>query len=544
MGKVAITNLVELVNSIKTISKDVLLIPQFDITPDEIINHCDINNSNRYNKLQIPKKHKKGFRTVYAPQGKLSIILKALNEILNSLYIPDKYVSGFIRKRSIADNAYNHIGQQYVLSIDLRDFFEHIKYDRIVQKLTEKPYSFPTEIARVIAQLTCIVNPKDNSICLAQGSPIAPIISNIVFENIDRSIYNYCCSNFVRYSRYADDLTFSCNQDILHNKGTFMNAISTLLLNEHFPINKKKTRLRNRSQRQEVTGIVVNVKPNVPRSFIKDIRNLLYIWEKHGIKDVYKSFFFHHNKQWQNQKKDVPYVVNYLRGKISYLGLIRGYSDNTYIKFTQKFNYLLTKTTYVGFQIRFRDFNSKLLQSGINLSSFTSRLDQFGQSQSFLNAGWYGKVYFHSNIFKKLINTDYHLAHEYFSKVLATNIAFSRRGVYLYATEKSKHSPLSPELSSLIPKKPERIKDKSWKITSYRHLTTNEIDSIAHIVIEPSEYGMSAKFEYKNGAIKFIPMDTHSIACVGEVLEPERVIVLTLHSNDTKIKPIQRIRHY
>mgnify|MGYP003307880762 FL=1 len=116
--------------------------------------------------------------------------------------------------------------------------------------------------------------------------------------------------------------------------------------------------------------------------------------------------------------------------------------------------------------------------------------------------------------------------------------------MYLYATEKSKHSPLSPELSSLIPKKPERIKDKSWKITSYRHLTTNEIDSIAHIVIEPSEYGMSAKFEYKNGAIKFIPMDTHSIACVGEVLEPERVIVLTLHSNDTKIKPIQRIRHY
>ena len=125
MGKVAITNLVELVNSIKTISKDVLLIPQFDITPDEIINYCDINNSNRYNKLQIQKKHKKGFRTVYAPQGKLSIILKALNEILNSLYIADKYVSGFIRKRSIADNAYNHIGQQYVLSIDLRDFFEH-----------------------------------------------------------------------------------------------------------------------------------------------------------------------------------------------------------------------------------------------------------------------------------------------------------------------------------------------------------------------------------------------------------------------------------
>ena len=59
MGKVAITNLVELVNSIKTISKDVLLIPQFDITPDEIINYCDINNSNRYNKFQ--KNTKKDF---------------------------------------------------------------------------------------------------------------------------------------------------------------------------------------------------------------------------------------------------------------------------------------------------------------------------------------------------------------------------------------------------------------------------------------------------------------------------------------------------
>ncbi len=541
MGNCVIKDLSNLVELINSTTREVLGISQEYISVDDILYYCDINKIDRYKTKLIPKKRRGEFRTVYAPQGKLYIILKALNEILNPIYRPEKYVAGFVRKRSIADAAYYHIGQQYILNIDLKDFFEHIKYEKIVCKLKEKPYGLTTSVARIIAVLTCVQSPNDNSLCLAQGSPIAPIISNIVFEDIDRYIYNYCCSRFVRYSRYADDLTFSCNQDVLYKSGSFIKNIKQIISDNGFYINNKKTRLRNRGQRQEVTGIVVNVKPNVSREYIKDIRNLLYIWEKYGFPDAYKAYYFFHRKKLPNPNISMPYIVNYLRGKIAFLGLIRGKSDHYYIKFSQKFQSLLKEKRPLSTFIRMKDLKEKLFESGINLLSYETSINQKGNVMKFLNAGKYGNVYFDSELLQRFIETNQDLAMEYFSDAMSTNVFLSTSGVKYYAKPKNNRPTLSQQAEEAIAKERKTRKNRSWKILNVRRLTSDEINSIQRMIVVPSEYGLSAKISYKNGAVKFIPIDINSSVYVSEELPLERIQIVTLKNNYYFKDIIQRI---
>ncbi|PAE09674.1 reverse transcriptase, partial [Niallia circulans] len=44
---------------------------------------------------------------------------------------------------------------------------------------------------------------------LPQGASTSPALSNLIFIDIDKKISKYCMKNKIRYTRYADDLTFS-----------------------------------------------------------------------------------------------------------------------------------------------------------------------------------------------------------------------------------------------------------------------------------------------------------------------------------------------
>ena len=44
---------------------------------------------------------------------------------------------------------------------------------------------------------------------MAQGSPASPVLSNLVFKNIDTTFSKFAQENSIRFTRYADDLVFS-----------------------------------------------------------------------------------------------------------------------------------------------------------------------------------------------------------------------------------------------------------------------------------------------------------------------------------------------
>ena len=120
-----------------------------------------------------------------------------------------------------------------------------------------------------------------------------------------------------------------------------VNICSTYIVtNNRFEINPNKVRVRGKKQRQEVTGLTVNEKVNVTPNYVKDIRNLLYIWDKYGYKSAYRSFYRKYTKHFLPKHKPVPCFVDSLRGKLNYLALVKGHYDTTYLKLKQKFDLL------------------------------------------------------------------------------------------------------------------------------------------------------------------------------------------------------------
>jgi hypothetical protein len=83
-----------------------------------------------------------------------------------------------------------------------------------------------------------------------------------------------------RYTRYADDLTFSLPTDRENaaKVGTIMGLVSRIVASEGFRVNPKKTRLARSGARQRVTGLVVNGKgqPRVPRALKRQLRAALH----------------------------------------------------------------------------------------------------------------------------------------------------------------------------------------------------------------------------------------------------------------------------
>ena len=140
-------------------------------------------------------------------------MLMCLNEMFKSIYTPSDYAMGFTEGRSVVKNANIHKGQNYVFNLDLKDFFPSIFRVRVRARLQAKPFNFNEDIAIIIAGLCSMKvssGHKDGSdYVLPQGSPTSPIITNMICDNLDRRLAGLAKSFGLRYSRYADDITFS-----------------------------------------------------------------------------------------------------------------------------------------------------------------------------------------------------------------------------------------------------------------------------------------------------------------------------------------------
>jgi len=302
----------------------------------------------RYKQFKIPKKKSGEFRLITSPRtnGYMQI-LRLINEILKSFYTPSDYATGFIENRSIIDNAKLHIRKNYVYNIDLKDFFTSIDQARVWKRLQLEPFKFPVNIASIIAGLCCMKYVVDNNgdtttrYVLPQGAPTSPIITNMVCDILDHRLAGVAKRFGLTYSRYADDITFSSMHNVYQKNGQFEVELKRIIENQGFTINTDKTRLQKIGNRQEVTGIVVNEKVNVTKKYIRDLRNIMYIWERYGITDAYSRFIKEYKVKKGHVKKGNPNMINVLDGKLMYLKMVKGPDDTVYKRLDDKFNHLL-----------------------------------------------------------------------------------------------------------------------------------------------------------------------------------------------------------
>lgn len=232
--------------------------------------------SHFYSKVVIPKKSG-GVRTLQVPAVSLREIQKwILDNILAKIPISSEAM-GFCKARSIVTNANVHLGQECIVNIDLKDFFPTITQEQVYKVFYY--YGYTVGVSYMLSKL-CTFEER-----LPQGAPTSPYLSNIVCLKLDKRLSTMALRYNARYSRYADDITFSSDHDI----STIVKAAIEIIEDEGFFINDKKTRVQFKHQRQEVTGLLVNGrKVRVEKSYIKKIKQEIFYCKKYGVDDHLK----------------------------------------------------------------------------------------------------------------------------------------------------------------------------------------------------------------------------------------------------------------
>ncbi|RIN09014.1 retron Ec67 family RNA-directed DNA polymerase/endonuclease, partial [Staphylococcus warneri] len=269
---------------------------------------------NMYTTFLVPKKNG-GERKISAPNGELKIIQKKLATILENHYYEtyksqnycNNITHAFQKNKGIITNAKVHRNKKNILNIDLEEFFHSIHFGR-VKGFFEKDSTFkvPKDVALIIAQLTCYQG------YLPQGAPTSPIISNLIGNILDMRLLKLCKKYKLNYTRYADDLTFSSNDlSFSKVKDKIILDIEMEIERCGFKVNNSKTRIQNYKIRQEVTGLTVNKKINVKRSYYKNTRAMA--------NNLYRNKeFFIDNKIG---------TINQLEGRFSFINQLDKYNN-------------------------------------------------------------------------------------------------------------------------------------------------------------------------------------------------------------------------
>lgn len=251
----------------------------------------------QYHSFEIPKKSG-GVRTITAPVGMLKEMQKALAIYLSSFYCAPWPVNGFVKGSSVYTNAIAHCGKNYVFNIDLKNFFPSITAKMIYDCLNNS--GVDSEVAKYISNVCTLDG------VLTQGSPTSPILSNIVCYGMDMALLNLAQKYGLRYSRYADDITFSSQHNIYSDAGEFRTEIKQIIEQFGFHINDEKTRLQKKGARQEVTGLTVGEKVNVSRKYLKNLRAQIFKMEINGF---------------------TTQEYRQVHGKLAYVSMVRGKDD-------------------------------------------------------------------------------------------------------------------------------------------------------------------------------------------------------------------------
>lgn len=322
----------------------------------------------RYNDFEIPKKTGET-RKISAPVNGLKAILRCLNIILQEIYEPSKYAMGFVRNRSVVDNAKKHVCQNYVFNIDLKDFFPSITRSRIYYRLKAKPFELSDDMARIISGLCCMKVTENDEVkyILPQGAPTSPTITNIICERLDRRLAGLAKRFGLNYTRYADDITFSSSHNVYQEESEFRKELQRIITKDRFVINDKKIRLQKRGGRQEVTGVIVCEKTNVSKRYTREIRSLLYIWERYGYEDAVSCFYPRYKSEKGHVKKGNPNLYAVLEGKLLYLKMVKGEKDSVYKRLQDKYDRLMETIIPITKETNNRTNNEALISELENL---------------------------------------------------------------------------------------------------------------------------------------------------------------------------------
>jgi RNA-directed DNA polymerase len=278
-----------------------------------------------YQTFLIPKK-KGGCRMIQAPPPELKRLHRRLNYYLQAYYslMAPYNVMGFTFNaknkppRNILANALVHAGRHEVIHIDLKDFFANVSAQQIFNLFSGRHFQYPRHIA---ATLTLLCTYQGS---LPMGAPTSPILTNFICWELDAALKEIAREHGLRYTRYADDISFSSQLPI--EDDVLLDIIQQINF-YGFKVNYKKMRRQYPHQRQVVTGLTVNKFPNVSRKLLKQVRAMLHDFECFGDEAAAR----HYKLKGQAGRIDLQKFVQKIRGQIQFVASVKG-ADSPWVE--------------------------------------------------------------------------------------------------------------------------------------------------------------------------------------------------------------------
>lgn len=285
-----------------------------------------------YQSFDIAKKSGKP-RSINAPDQRLKFLQRQIAELLDKLYPVRKPVHGYVSGKSVKSNATAHLKQRFVLNLDIKDFFGSITERRVSGIL--HAIGVPSDAAEAVARICCYGGH------LPQGGPASPVLSNMVCFRLDRALLKLAKDAKCIYTRYADDISLSSLRplSLLFDGASpptgqlapelLSAALQAVFTSNGFALNPDKIHYADKHSRRVVTGLKVNEGLNVDRRFVRNVRAALYAVEKDlaAAQTRYATDF--------GGKADIS---SHLKGKIAWLGNVKGLADPVYRALALRFN--------------------------------------------------------------------------------------------------------------------------------------------------------------------------------------------------------------
>jgi RNA-directed DNA polymerase len=254
-----------------------------------------INNRGFHYSYYLIKKKRGGYRRIIAPHKNIKYLQDWIKiNILDKIeHHPN--ATGFIKNRSILDNAKLHLDGNVILNVDLENFFESINERRIYGIF--KNLGYHPNLAVEFAKICTTYLPEEkfdllddsfqehfqyllkfDEAFLVQGASTSPALSNLICQKLDNRFSKLANKCNVNYSRYADDITFSGESQSLPS----LKIIEKIIVDERLKINRDKVGFYKKGQRQLVTGLLVDKNVRIPKKFKKEIFRHLHFCLKFG----------------------------------------------------------------------------------------------------------------------------------------------------------------------------------------------------------------------------------------------------------------------
>jgi RNA-directed DNA polymerase len=236
-----------------------------------------------------------GYRLMEVPKSRLRAIQRRiLAEILDPVPA-HRAAHGFRAGHSCLTYARPHCGKHVVMRMDLRNFFPSIPAPRVHALFAMLGY--PEATARLLAglctnrvkarmlrriavedpafRLSWIEGKQLDVPHLPQGAPTSPALSNLCALHLDLRLDALAQTLGGSYTRYADDLALSGGEPLRRRAARLGASIAAIAREEGFTVNHRKTRVMHASDRQVLTGVVVNERPNVRRDEFDRLKAIL-----------------------------------------------------------------------------------------------------------------------------------------------------------------------------------------------------------------------------------------------------------------------------